>query len=289
MNKIKRYADTATPGRSTPWTAIGLGIVGLGLLALAGVFIGGIIAMQPEPPTATPDMRATAQAVSAATAQAEATATAATFATEQAIAATAARATRDAHATEAAIATATADAIARATRDARATDQAIARATDDAAFTATAVARATDAAFAPTATALALEAALNEAVVVFEDNFDSNVNGWELGEEQDEYAYNVTSIDDGKYRQYMWSLQSLVWREHVPDVLLQDFYFSVEATMVETSALAENVNIDSAHQPDFAVIQVDPFFIRSDDVLIGVFGIDAQVNNIVHDLKNTAA
>lgn len=260
MNEIERYTHAA-PGRSTPWTAIGLGIVGLGLLVLGGAIVGGIIAMQPEPPTPTPDVEATGRAVRVATEQAEATATAARYATEQAIAAAtadaAARATQDARATVEAAATATADAAAQATRAAQATEHAIARATDDAAFTATAVVQATAVAaatataeYAPTATALAREAALDAAVVVFQDSFDSNVNGWELEEDEDEYAYNVTSISDGKYTQSLWSYQAMFWREYVPELLVQDFYLSVEATVVETSAEEGNVNVSLAFRED---------------------------------------
>jgi hypothetical protein len=107
---------------------------------------------------------------------------------------------------------------------ATATARVEAAATAEMAATATTVARATTVAGAP---------------IVFEDSFDSNTNAWDVGEDTDEYADEFTQIVDGKYVRALTSKQGVIWWEHVPDLSVQDFYLSVEATLVETSVEEE--------------------------------------------------
>jgi hypothetical protein len=71
---------------------------------------------------------------------------------------------------------------------------------------------------------------------VFQDSFDSNANGWDLDATADDYAEGETRIENGKYVRSMTSKQSVLWWESVPDLSVQDFYFSVTVTISETSA-----------------------------------------------------
>jgi hypothetical protein len=90
----------------------------------------------------------------------------------------------------------------------------------------------------PSVTARARETQLANAVVTFEDDFGSNVNGWWVGESSDEYGDYTGRVVDGKYRLSMASKQpSWSWR-WVPDYSARDFWLSVEATIVDSSAEA---------------------------------------------------
>jgi hypothetical protein len=96
---------------------------------------------------------------------------------------------------------------------------------------------------AATATAVARATTVAGAPVVFEDSFDSNANGWEVGEDVDEYADEFTQIVDGKYVRSLTSKRGVIWWEHVPYSPMQNFYLSVEATLVETSAEEGEANV----------------------------------------------
>ncbi|GIK43158.1 MAG: hypothetical protein BroJett011_69910 [Chloroflexota bacterium] len=118
---------------------------------------------------------------------------------------------------------------------------------------ATATARVTDVAatqVAVTATAAAQATAVAEAVVSFEDDFSSNLNGWEVGKTTDEYAEQVDQVVDGVYRRSITSLQDVVSYRDVPRYTAQDFVFSIDAALVETSAQPGDASVEITFRED---------------------------------------
>lgn len=118
---------------------------------------------------------------------------------------------------------------------------------------ATATARVTDVAatqVAVTATAAAQATAVAEAVVSFEDDFSSNLNGWEAGKTTDEYAEQVDQVVDGVYRRSITSLQDVVSYRDVPRYTAQDFVFSIDAALVETSAQPGDASVEITFRED---------------------------------------
>lgn len=118
---------------------------------------------------------------------------------------------------------------------------------------ATATARVTDVAatqVAVTATAAAQATAVAEAVVSYEDDFSSNLNGWEVGKTTDEYAEQVDQVVDGVYRRSITSLQDVVSYRDVPRYTAQDFVLSIDAALVETSAQPGDASVEITFRED---------------------------------------
>ncbi len=72
--------------------------------------------------------------------------------------------------------------------------------------------------------------------ILFEERFDSNEQGWEIGEETDEYGQFRAEIVDGRYRlSHQADQGTFIWEEPA-EVEFDDFFMSVEASPVEYSA-----------------------------------------------------
>ncbi len=71
--------------------------------------------------------------------------------------------------------------------------------------------------------------------IVFEEQFDSNRQGWFVGEETDEYGYSEAEITDGRYRLSQEADQSVVWWSTLDEAEFDDFVLTLEATPVEQS------------------------------------------------------
>ncbi|MCQ3974077.1 MAG: hypothetical protein DPW09_11575 [Anaerolineae bacterium] len=78
--------------------------------------------------------------------------------------------------------------------------------------------------------------AIANSVLVFEDDFNSNVNGWDEDEGNDTFAKYKTQVSDGKYRISIHSNQGVIHRESPANLQSKDFQMSVEATVVEADA-----------------------------------------------------
>lgn len=107
--------------------------------------------------------------------------------------------------------------------------------------TATAVVMATATAQAkPTATAAAKATAIAQSVanarILFQDDFSSNTNNWQVGNFSDDFTDEEIQIIEGKYRRSILSKESVINRRPVPNFSIKDFWLSVEATILETSA-----------------------------------------------------
>jgi hypothetical protein len=80
--------------------------------------------------------------------------------------------------------------------------------------------------------------------VLFQDNFDSNVNDWETGTQSDSDGDLNRQIVGGKYRfdlsakkDYFFALSP------IPDISAKDFIFSIDTTIVNTTATSGNLEL----------------------------------------------
>ncbi len=71
--------------------------------------------------------------------------------------------------------------------------------------------------------------------IIFFEDFSSNANGWWVGEDSNEKSDKVNQVSDGKYQISVTSKENTRRWNSIPDLLLKDFWFSVEATLVEAS------------------------------------------------------
>jgi hypothetical protein len=109
----------------------------------------------------------------------------------------------------------------------------VATATARAASTATEVAHAT-----------AEANAIAEAVILFQDDFSTNSQGWWTGKYEDTPGLSEFEIVGGKYRQILKSKDDYSFVTiRVPGFSSKDFWLQVEATLVETSAQAGNAGV----------------------------------------------
>jgi hypothetical protein len=75
------------------------------------------------------------------------------------------------------------------------------------------------------------------SVILFQDNFDSNANGWELGKYSNPSGDLDRQIIDGKFRLTLISKQDYFYvLSSVPNFTAKDFLFSIDATIFDTSA-----------------------------------------------------
>jgi hypothetical protein len=86
---------------------------------------------------------------------------------------------------------------------------------------------------APTATAIAQTTAIAAAPIIFEEDFSSNVQGWDVEFQDDEYSISEAQIDGGKFRWRVESKQPVTKHVTIPTKPAKDFYLQFEATIVE--------------------------------------------------------
>lgn len=73
--------------------------------------------------------------------------------------------------------------------------------------------------------------------ILFQDAFDSNANGWDLGTQSDASGDVTKQIIDGKYRLSLTSKQKYFFDiSVVPNLSAKDFLFSIDATILDTNA-----------------------------------------------------
>jgi hypothetical protein len=180
-------------------------------------------------PTPTPTNTATATSTPTSTSTPTATPTATATATPTPLRPAHATATAEAHAVETVIA------------------QAAARSTQ-AAVEATAIVRA-EATMTAQAVA-AMSTAASNAVLSLEDDFNSNINGWLVGESSDSFAQGETQIVDGVLRRSMTSKRDVAWRVNPMQFSAKDFWLEVEATIAETSAGSGQASIALTFRED---------------------------------------
>ena len=78
--------------------------------------------------------------------------------------------------------------------------------------------------------------------ILFKDNFSSNANGWEIGKQSDKDGDLNREIIDSKYRMTLTSKQDYFWViTSVPNFSAKDFLFSIDATILDTSATPGNL------------------------------------------------
>ncbi len=78
--------------------------------------------------------------------------------------------------------------------------------------------------------------------ILFDDEFDSNKNGWATGERSSDASDANWSIDDGRYQLFMTSHSTASRWSYVPKLTVKDFSLSFNATVVESSG-----NFSSGH------------------------------------------
>lgn len=89
----------------------------------------------------------------------------------------------------------------------------------------------------PTDTAQATPTTSASPTILFQDTFDSNAKGWEIGTQSDASGDVNTQIINGKYRQTLTSKQDYLYAiSSLPKFSAQDFLFSVDATILDTTA-----------------------------------------------------
>lgn len=101
----------------------------------------------------------------------------------------------------------------------------------------------------PTMTASQMTKLYHDAPVLFEDDFESNQDGWKTGESSDEFSTDAAEVN-GVYHRSMTSKKGVIWAEAVPGVQIKDFYMSVEATLVETTANDKDASISLVFRKD---------------------------------------
>jgi hypothetical protein len=80
--------------------------------------------------------------------------------------------------------------------------------------------------------------------VLFQDTFDSNTAGWDSGIESDATGDLNRQIINGKYLFDMTAKQDYFFvLSPVPDFSAQDFIFSVDATVIDSTATSGNLEI----------------------------------------------
>ncbi len=91
----------------------------------------------------------------------------------------------------------------------------------------------------------AVEPSVATGEILFEDDFSSNNNGWDVGLESDEYGEVNTTIADGQYtvtmtgkQQYLFAITS------IPDFSAKDFVWSMDATVIESAASAGDMLLE---------------------------------------------
>jgi len=73
--------------------------------------------------------------------------------------------------------------------------------------------------------------------ILFQDNFDSNANGWDTGKQSDTDGDLDRQIIDGKYRLALTSKQDYFYAiSSIPKFSAKDFLFSIDATVLDISA-----------------------------------------------------
>lgn len=85
------------------------------------------------------------------------------------------------------------------------------------------------------ATATAREALIANAVVVFQEDFSSNAQGWWVGESSDGVGDYLDQMVDGRFRLSAVSKQPTWNWTWVPDFSARDLWLRVDATIVEAS------------------------------------------------------
>lgn len=78
--------------------------------------------------------------------------------------------------------------------------------------------------------------AVANSVLVFEDDFSSNMNGWEEEEDSDSFAKYKTQVIEGVYRVSIQSYEGVFHRERLVNLQSQNFLLSVEASVAEADA-----------------------------------------------------
>lgn len=76
---------------------------------------------------------------------------------------------------------------------------------------------------------------------------------------------------------------SAVTRCHRTELCSSPFHFFKDMIVIVHDQL---IHVKSAEKPDLSTVKTDPFFKWSDLVFVGVFGIDAQRDDVGHQFEN---
>jgi hypothetical protein len=102
--------------------------------------------------------------------------------------------------------------------------------------------------------------------ILFQDQFDSNENDWDVGQETDEYGRYETEIVDGRYRLSHEADQGVFIWEEPAGVEFDDFVLSVETVPVEYSSdFAYGLVFRSGTEQELYAFEIDSdgyFFIN---------------------------
>ncbi len=86
--------------------------------------------------------------------------------------------------------------------------------------------------------------------LLLSDDFSDNKHAWDIGPNSDSFSDDEMTLADGKYRFSMASKQSVLWTEDVPNILLKNFWMSVDVTLVETSAESGDAGVSLIFRKD---------------------------------------
>jgi hypothetical protein len=97
---------------------------------------------------------------------------------------------------------------------------------------------------APTATSAPTTASTSGTQsILFQDTFDSNANGWEIGKYSDDSSDQDNEIVDGKFQVSLAAKQDYAFAIlSIPDFSAKDFLLSMDVTLVDTTAASGDFN-----------------------------------------------
>ncbi len=88
----------------------------------------------------------------------------------------------------------------------------------------------------------AAEPSVSTGEILFEDDFSSNNNGWDVGLSSDDYGEVDSTITDGQYVVTMTGKQEYFFAiTSIPDFSAKDFVWSMDATILESTASTGNM------------------------------------------------
>lgn len=93
--------------------------------------------------------------------------------------------------------------------------------------------------------AVATEPVVADAGIVFQDDFSANNNGWETGEEADDYGTVTREFVDGQYVLSATSTQEyFIILNQIPNFVEKDFVISLDVTVLESTATSGDFSIE---------------------------------------------